>query len=109
MGSRKRKTRRYSTEYVGKASGVAWYDREQGPRWRQGAADPERLEETYEEWIAMAEQAIHEIEATGMLIERVPVDTEELIAWCNEQGRPIDGAAGAEFAGHQFRKLHLSD
>ena len=109
MRSRKRKTRRYSKEYVETASGVAWYDRDQWQRLRQVAADPERLEESYEEWIAMAERAIRDLEATGMLIERVPVDTEELIAWCNEQGRPIDGSARAEFASHQLRKIHLSE
>src|SRR5216117_2311044 len=98
--------RRYSKESVEAASGVAWFDREQWQRLRQVATDPERLEDSYEAWVAMAERAIRDLEATGMLIERVPVDTEELIAWCNDQGRPIDSSARAEFAARQLRKLH---
>ena len=101
--------RRYSKEYVEAASGVAWFDREQWQRLREVAADPERLEESYEAWVAMAERAIRHLEATGMLIERVPVDTEELIAWCKDRTRPIDGSARAEFAARQLRKIHLSE
>jgi hypothetical protein len=109
MKSRKRKAGRYSKEHVDTASGVAWYDRAQWQRLRQVAADPERLEDSYDEWIAMAENAIRELEATGMLIEKVPVDTEDLIAWCNERDRPIDGAARAEYASQRLREIHLSE
>jgi hypothetical protein len=45
---RRRTRRRYSREYVETASGVAWFDREQWQRLRSVAADPERLEESYE-------------------------------------------------------------
>ena len=62
--------RRYSKESVEAASGVAWFDREQWQRLREVAADPERLEESYEAWVAMAERAIRRLETTGMLIER---------------------------------------
>jgi len=102
-------TRRYSKEYVETASGVAWFDREQWQRLREVAADPERLEESYEAWVAMAERVIRQLEATGRLIERVPVDTEELIAWCEDRARSIDSSARAEFAARQLRKVHLSE
>lgn len=108
MRSRRRKGRRYSREYVETATGVAWYDREQWQRLRQLVADPERLEESYEEWLGVAERAVRDLEAAGMLIERVPIDAKALIAWCRQQGRPIDGSARAEFAAHELRKLHMS-
>ncbi len=101
--------RRYSKEYVEAASGVAWFDREQWQHLREVAADPERLEESYEAWVAMAERAIRHLEATGRLIERVRVDTDELIAWCKDRARPIDSSARAEFAARQLRKVHLSE
>lgn len=109
MRSRRRTKQPYSKAYVESASGVARFDREQWQRLRQVAADPERLEESYDDWVAMAERVVRELEETGMLIEIVPVDTEDLIAWCNEQRRPIDSSARAEFAARQFRKLHLSE
>ena len=73
--------RRYSKESVEAAPGVAWFDREQWQRLREVAADP----------------------------ERVPVDTEELIAWCKDRARSIDSSARAEFAARQLRKVHLSE
>jgi hypothetical protein len=94
MRSRKLVRGRHSNEHVEAACGVAWFDPEQWRRLRQLAADPERLEESYEAWVAMAERAIRDLEATGVLIERVPVDTEELVAWCKGQGRPIDSSSG---------------
>ena len=109
MRSRWGMRRCYSTESVEAASGVAWFDREQWQRLQQVAADPERLEESYEAWLAMAERAIRDLEATGILIEKVPIGTAELIAWCNEQARPIDSSARAKFAARQLRKLHLSE
>ena len=109
MKSRKRRARRYSKEYLKTASGVAWYDRAQWQRLREVAADPERLENSYDEWVAMAEKIIRDLEATGMLIERVPVDTEDLIVWCNERARPIDGEARAEYAGQKLRETGLSE
>jgi hypothetical protein len=109
MRKKRRKARGYSREYVEMASGVAWYDREQWQRLREVAADPEVLEESYDQWVVMAEKAIRDLEAMGMIIERVPINTNDLIAWCNEQDRPIDGSARAEFAARQLRKMHLSE
>jgi len=83
--------------------GVAWYDRDQWARLREVAADPNALEETYEDWVAMTERAIRTVEAAGEPVARVPIDTEELVLWCNEQKRPVDGPATAEFAS---RKLY---
>ena len=39
---------------VGPITGLAWYRREQWPSLREKAADPEDLEETYEEWLKIA-------------------------------------------------------
>ncbi len=65
---------------------------------REVAADPDALEQTYEEWVAVAERAIRTLEAEGRSVAKVPVDTEELVRWCNEKQRPVDPSARAEFA-----------
>jgi len=109
MRRKRQRAQRYSREYVDTASGVAWYDREEWRRIREVAADPQVFEESYDEWVVMAEKAVRELEATGMIIERVPVGATELIAWCSEHDRPVDGSARAEFAARQFRKLHLPE
>jgi hypothetical protein len=86
--------------------GVAWYDRDQWQSLRQIATDPERLEASYEDWVAMAERVIHDMEASGMLIERVPVDAERLTAWCKDEGRPVDSAARAAYVAVEIRRRH---
>lgn len=100
------KTRR-SKERVDTVTGVAWFDRQQWEHLRQVAADPERLEESYEEWVAMVERTIFDLEAKGLFIKRVPIDTTQLVSWCGEQGRPIDGRARAEFAARELHRRNL--
>jgi hypothetical protein len=106
---RRQKSPRYSEQYVETVSGVAWFDRDQWERLRDVAEDPDRLEDSYDEWVAMAERACADFEAQGMLIERVPVDAEALVAWCNEHERPIDGAARAEFVAKELRRIHRAE
>ena len=89
--------------------GAAWYERDQWERLRRVAADPDRLEETYEEWVAMAERGMRTAADAGALIENVHVEVGELIAWCIEQNRPVDSPARAEFVARLLRKRDLSE
>lgn len=98
-----RKEDRSKTKRADTVMGVAWFDRKQWGRLREIAADPDQLEESYEEWLSLAEEAIRNFKAAGAVLEKVPVDTEELILWCNAEARPIDGAARTEFAGRKLR------
>jgi hypothetical protein len=106
LRSKKGKKRRSATKHTDTVVGVAWFDSDQWLRLREIAADPDRLEESYEEWLAVAEDAIRNLKVGGLTIEKVPVNTEELILWCNEDGRSIDAAARAEFAVRELRKRH---
>ena len=78
-------------------AGVAWYSSTQWQQLREVAADPERLESTYQEWLAVADQAWKKIEASGIALVKVTVDVSELIAWCGERDIPIDGKARAQY------------
>lgn len=52
--------------------GAAWFEREQWERLRAVASDPGEIEESYDDWCAVAERSIREFESEGMRIERVP-------------------------------------
>lgn len=78
--------------------GVAWYRREQWELLRAMAADADSLEKTHEEWLAVAEKTLRKLRARGLELHKVDVDVTELAAWCQAQGRPLDGGARAEFA-----------
>src|SRR5262249_61622816 len=93
--------------------GVAWYTREQWAAVRTVAFDPNNLEATYEEWVAMAERTLQELAQRGIRPEKVPIDSQAVRAWCQRQGRPIDAAARAAFAaellGQQEEEAGRSD
>lgn len=77
---------------------LAWYKRPQWPRLRELSAEPAKLAETYDEWLAQAQAQLAELRARGLGVKRVIVDVEELADWCRRNGRPVDPAAAAAFA-----------
>ena len=54
----------------------------------------------------MAENAVRDLKNAGMSIEKIPIDTEDLVAWCNLKGRHINGEARASFATELLQKKH---
>ena len=67
------------------------------------AADPDKLEESYDDWLAGAQKALVQIVVTGVRARRVDVDVEALVRWCQAQGRLLDSAARAAYAALQLR------
>jgi hypothetical protein len=85
--------------------GVAWYRPEQWERLRELVVDPEVIENTYEEWAHMAEEKMGELLKAGIEVWKVPVDVEELHAWCELQGLPLDGYARAKFVAQKLYEM----
>jgi hypothetical protein len=83
---------------------VAWYKPEQWPRLKEISADRDKLEATYGEWQIMAEKAMADFAAQGGFPEKVVVDTEELLAWCNERDLPVNGESRSRYAGWLLRE-----
>ena len=88
--------------------GAAWYTPAQWTLVRALATDPEVLEASYPAWQTMAERALTEVAATGVPVEKVMVEAEELRLWCALRHRPVDSQARAEFAAEQLRLTHES-
>ncbi|MEP7298356.1 MAG: hypothetical protein ABI702_19400 [Burkholderiales bacterium] len=84
--------------------GVGWYTKSEWAKVKAAAVDTERFEETYAEWIQMAELALVELQATGVFAERSYIKATELLAWCLAHNKPNDGASRAEFVSEQERK-----
>jgi len=83
---------------------MAWYKRAQWPRLREVSADPSRLAEGYDEWLSDANRQLQEMRGQGLLISRVIVDVEELVAWCAQRGRKVEPAAASEYAAAQAQQ-----
>ena len=84
--------------------GVGWYTQDEWVKVRSAAVDSERFEETYTEWLRMAEGALADLRATGIGAEKSYVNASELLAWRRAHNRPNDGAARAQFVSEHGRK-----
>lgn len=84
--------------------GVGWYTPAQYSLLKAFASDPESLCSTHEEWLAKAEETFAELaKEKGIQPRRVSVDVQELLAWCQECGRPCDGESRAVFLREKVR------
>lgn len=68
------------------------------------AADTEVLEETYNQWLALANDAMTRLEPDGIKAQSIDIDVDELVRWCAEQRRPIDQASRAAFTSFKLRQ-----
>jgi hypothetical protein len=84
-------------------TGIAWYRRDQWARLRELAADADRLEEAYEDWLVGAQKTIVQMTATGVRVRRVDIDLDDLVGWCRREGCPLDSAARAAFVAERLR------
>ncbi|MHC4179743.1 MAG: hypothetical protein ACYSWU_19720 [Planctomycetota bacterium] len=62
--------------------GMAWFRREEWSRFLEVSADRDQLEETYDEWLQSAPQALLDFAAEGQRLEKVDVGVDELLKWC---------------------------
>jgi hypothetical protein len=85
--------------------GIGWYDAAQFAKLKQVAVDADALDDTHEDWQRNAERAERELSRGGLVIRRVPVDVDTLVAWCREHDRPVDGAARAAYASELVSRL----
>lgn len=80
------------------AVAMAWYRREQWPLLLAVSADADKLEPTYEEWLAFASRQIRDLESRGIRVQKIDVELGALTRWCQSEGRAVDGEARAEYA-----------
>lgn len=84
---------------------VVWYRPEQWQRVRDIATDHEEFEESYAEWLEQAEEKLKDLKSVGMRVEKVDVDSEQLILWCNERGLENNANARTRYAAERLREL----
>jgi hypothetical protein len=96
MGKRKKRKRK-KNDSVNAILGAAWYRRQQWDRLLEISSDRDELENTYDEWKAMAEENLSILAQQGYVLRKIDIDVEELLRWCKLQNRPVDGDARVEF------------
>jgi hypothetical protein len=81
----------------GPVVGVAWYRKEDWPKLLAVSADRDNLEDTFDEWCRGAQQLLLRLVSEGVEARKVDVELDNLIAWCRNEHRPLDGAARANY------------
>lgn len=98
---RLRKKKRDRTRIV---TGVCWYTESQWVRVKKTATDPERFEATFDEWSAMAEDALLELRKAGIIPVKVLIDPDEFSAWCKGKSKRNNASARARYVSEQLRR-----
>ena len=81
---------------------VAWYRAEDWPRWKSISEDG--MDDTYEEWLKQARQAVLTMSLESMEVHRVSVDPDEFLNWARSKRKPITSASRSEYAVMTFQK-----
>jgi len=84
---------------------IVWYRPEQWQRVRDIADDSDEFEDSYVEWLQIAEEKAKELKGRGLRVEKVDVDSEKLILWCNERGLENNGEARSRYAAERLSEL----
>jgi len=87
-------------------TGVAWYRPEQWERLREVSEDVDNLEETYDAWLKTAERLIRDGIPSDVRVERINVDVEEVLAWCNVLGLPMNASSRSRFVSERVRQKY---
>lgn len=88
------------------ALGVAWYEPDQWLRVKELSTDPDRFEETFAEWEAMATKTLKQLVASGIEAEKVLIDADEFLAWCRSNEAQPDSGSRARFVAEKVRARH---
>ncbi len=70
---------------------ISWYRRNQWDEWLAISADRGAFEDTYDEWIQVANKAMASMKAAGARCIKVDIDVRKFQAWCRLNDRPLDG------------------
>jgi hypothetical protein len=77
--------------------GIAWYTPDQWDRLKLVADDSDALDDTHKDWLKNASGRLREFKQKGYQVVKVSIDIDEWVAWCQENGKVLNGAARSEF------------
>ncbi len=83
-------------------AGMTWYTAETWAEVKASASDPERFENSFLQWEAMAISAIRELQRAGVRAVKFQIVPEEFSAWCTLNNKVNEAASRAEFVSEQL-------
>ena len=87
--------------------GVAWYANEQTwAEMKAFAEDPERYENSYTEWVAIASDTVVKLGKQGLELVKIPMDPEVFRQWLEVRGEKNNANSRAAYASEKVREYH---
>ena len=86
--------------------GVTWYTGETWGQMKAYASDPERFEESFSKWEAMAISTLREFLRSGVQAVKCHIIPEEFFAWCALNSKVNNAESRAEFVGEKLQTAH---
>jgi hypothetical protein len=83
--------------------GVGWYTEPEWASVKAAAADPQVFEQSFTEWVAMAEETLARMRVAGIEPHKVLVKSSELLAWCLVHGKVNNASSRAQFVSERVR------
>jgi hypothetical protein len=80
---------------------LAWYTEDQWRMLKRVADDPERLDETYGDWLEAALECESNFAILGQPVTRVFVRIPEWMEWCSQNGRRLDSGSRSAYAAYK--------
>lgn len=77
---------------------LAYYRREDWPRFLEMISDPERMHEKWEDWEKELKKAEKRFRKEGLETKKVIINLDDLKAYCDRKGIAIDGSARSRYA-----------
>jgi len=77
--------------------GVGWYTEENWKVVKASAVDPDRFENTFQDWIEMAEDSLQKLQAAGISAEKSYIEANALLTWCLAHNKANSAASRAEY------------
>lgn len=87
--------------------GIAWYREDQWNLLNSTAADPESLEDTYQDWLEKAINLMSELEKKGHKPIKVDFDVDKFNKWCWSNRKTPNGKARSEYVTHLLRTIDI--
>ena len=91
-----------------KVIGIAWYKKEQWFILRQVIENPKDIENTYEEWLNNAINLRKTLIDSGLTVEEVEIDIQDVISWCKKDNKTINSKNITEYVVFKLMKKNAN-
>lgn len=88
--------------------GIVWYTAKEWKKMKEISSDSERLEDSFKEWEEMAQKTLSDMNANGIVGEKVFVKTDEFLICCKIHSLPIDAASRSKYVSEMLSKRNIN-